>query len=203
VLLAGTSVVLAVEDPGWLSWTLAVSGLLCVAVALRPDRRGVAVVGGLLLSASSWVRLADADVHAPEPYVAPLALAAVLLGYLRRRTQPGLSSFAAYGAGLTVALVPSLLKALDDPTPTRGLLLLVVAFGVVVAGVLEQLRAPLVIGGVVLAVDAVHLVAPYASALPRWMLLAVAGTVLVLLGATYEQRLRDMARLRERYDGLR
>jgi len=60
-----------------------------------------------------------------------------------------------------------------------------------------------VIGGSVLAVDALHLLAPYASALPRWTLLAGAGTVLVVLGATYEQRLRDVTRLRERYDGLR
>lgn len=158
--LAATSVVLAVEDPGWLSWTLAATGLLGLALAIHPDRREIGLVGGLLLSASSWVRLADAHVHAPEPYVAPLAVAALLFGYLRRRTQPALSSFAAYRAGLSIALVPSLLKALGDPTPTRGLLLLVVSAGVVVAGVHDRLRATLVIGGSVLAVDAPHLLAP-------------------------------------------
>ncbi|MCU1594837.1 MAG: integral rane protein, partial [Frankiales bacterium] len=199
-VLAAVTVLLAVDDPGWFSWTLAVDGLLCLAVAIRPDRRVLGLAGGLLLSASSWVRLADAGVTAPEAYVAPLALAALLFGYLRRRSDPRTGSFAAYGAGLSVALVPSLLKGLDDPTPTRGLLLLVVAGAVVVTGGLERLRAPLVIGGGVLAVDALHLVAPYASALPRWTLLAGAGTLLVVLGATYEQRLRDVARLRTSYD---
>ncbi|MCW2600263.1 MAG: hypothetical protein JWM02_2092 [Frankiales bacterium] len=33
-------------------------------------------------------------------------------------------------------------------------------------------------------------------------LLAGAGALLVVLGATYEQRLRDMRRPRERYEGL-
>ncbi len=202
-VLASTSVILAVEDPGWLSWTLALSGLLCLALAVKTDRRVVGLAGGLLLSASSWVRLADAHVTSPEPYVAPLALAALLFGFLRRRSQPSLSSFAAYGAGLSIALTPSLLKALDDPTPTRGLLLLAVAAGVVLVGGRERLRAPLVIGGAVLAIDALHLLAPYASALPRWTLLAGAGALLVLVGATYEQRLRDMARLRETYEAWR
>ncbi len=201
-ILAATCVVLAVGDPGWLSWTLAAAGLLGLAVAIRPDRRVVGLVGGLLLSGSSWVRLADAGVEAPEPYVAPLAAAALLFGYLRRRETPGTSSFAAYGAGLSIALVPSLLKALDDPTPTRGLLLLVVCVGVVLVGVKERLRAPLAVGGTVLVVDALRLLAPYASAVPRWTLLATAGAALVVVGATYEQRLRDVTRIRERYDAL-
>jgi hypothetical protein len=201
-LLAATAVVLAADDPGWLSWTLATTGVLAIAVAVRPDRRLAGLLGGLLLSASSWVRLADAGVHAPEPYVAPVAVAALVFGHLRRRSQPTLSSFEAYGAGLSVALVPSLLKALADETPTRGLVLLAVCAGVVLAGVADRLRAPLVVGGSVLVVDALDLLGPYAAALPRWLLLGAAGTLLVVVGATYEQRLRDVARLRERYERL-
>lgn len=199
-ILAGTAVLLAAGDPGWLSWSLALSGLLALAMAIRPDRRQVGLLGGLLLSASSWVRLADAHVVSPEPYVAPLALVALVFGHLRRRTQPELGSFAAYGPGLSLALVPSLLKALTDGTPTRGLLLLVVALAVVMVGARDRLRAPLILGGLVVVLDALHLLAPYASALPRWTLLAGAGALLVGVGATYEQRLRDMTRLRARYD---
>jgi MYXO-CTERM domain-containing protein len=146
------------------------------------------------------VRLADAGVHAPEPYVGPLAVAALVVGWLRRRRQPELASFAAYGPGLSLALLPSLLRSFGDDTPTRALVLLVVAVAVVVTGAHGRLRAPLVIGGLVVVADAVHLLAPYAAALPRWVLLAAAGVVLVLLGATYEQRLRDAARLREQYE---
>ena len=128
LLLATAAVSLAADDATWLSVTLGVSGVLALALAIRPDRHDVGLLGGLLLTASSWVRLADADVEAPEPYAAPLAITALVFGHLRRRGGQA-SSFQAYGAGLTVALVPSLLKALADESATRGLLLLLVCVG--------------------------------------------------------------------------
>jgi hypothetical protein len=202
VVLAVTSLTLAATDLGWLSWALAANALLALAVSVRHDRRYVGIAGGLLLTASSWVRLADSHVHAPEPYVAPLAAVALVLGHLRRRAHPGLGSMTAYGPALTLALVPSLLKAFADDTPTRGLLLLMVSVAVVLAGSQAHLRAPLAIGGAVVVLDGLHLLAPYASSVPRWLLLAGAGLLLVGLGATYEQRLKDVQRLRARYDAL-
>ncbi len=197
--LAAVAVALTTADPGWLSWSLAATGLGCLALAVRPDRRQVAAVGGLLLSASSWVRLAEAHVTAPEPYVLPLAAVALVLGHLRRRSQPGLGSVPAYGPGLSLLLVPSLLASLSG-TPTRGLLLLPVAAVVLVLG--RGLRAPLLLGGGVLIVDAMHLLLPYASSVPRWTLLAAVGTALVVLGATYEQRRSDLDRLRTRFAAM-
>ena len=193
---------LAVRDAGWLSWVLAGLALLALATALRPDRRAVAVAGGLLLSASSWVRLADAGVSAPEPYVLPLAVAALTLGHLRRRAVPGTRSWQAYAPGLSVLLLPSLLASLDDDTATRALLIGGLALAVLLVGARARLQAPLAIGAAVLAVDAVQLVGPYAAALPRWSTLGVAGTLLVAVGATYEQRRREVNRLRETYAAL-
>lgn len=201
-LLAATGTGLAVGDAGWLSWTLAADGLLALALSLRADRRPVAVLGALLLSASSWVRLDLAHVGAPEPYVLPLAVVALLLGHLRRQRQPGLGSFAAYGPGLSLLLVPSLLAAFADDVPLRAVLLLPAAALVVVAGVQDRLRAPMVVGGTVLVLDALQLLAPYAAALPRWSLLALVGAVLVTLGTTYEQRRKELDLLRERYEAL-
>ena len=201
--VAGVSAaLLAVGDAGWLSWVLAGTGLLGAATALRPDRRSVAAVGGLLLSASSWVRLADAGVTAPEPYVLPLAAVALILGHLRRRAVPGTRSWAAYAPGLTIALLPSLLASFDDAGLTRPLLLGLAALGVLLVGAGFRLQAPLTIGAAVLAVDALQLLAPYAAALPRWLSLGAAGMLLVAVGATYEQRRRDVSRLRESYDAL-
>ncbi|MFN2540212.1 MAG: SCO7613 C-terminal domain-containing membrane protein [Mycobacteriales bacterium] len=200
-LLGTVGLSLCTGDAGWLSWSLTVDGVLALAVAVRPDRRAVGYAGALLLSASSWVRLADANVHAPEPYVLPLAVMTLALGYLRR-SHPGMGSFEAYGAGLALALVPSLLTSLDDPTPFRGLMLLLAAAAVLLVGSQQRLRAPLAIGGSVLAVDAVHLLAPYAAALPRWLVLAAAGALLVGVGATYEQRRRDVQRIRDRFDSF-
>ena len=49
---------------------------------------------------------------------------------------------------------------------------------------------------------ALDLLGPYAAALPRWLSLGGAGTLLLVVGATYEQRRRDLARLREGFDAL-
>lgn len=198
--LGAASVVLTVDEPGQLSLCLAALGVLALAVSTQADRRLVGLGGGLLLTFSSWVRLADSGVHAPEPYVLPLALVALAAGYLRRRSHPTMGSWEAYAAGLSLGLGPSLLKSFDDDTPTRGLLLLVVAASVVVAGVPRRMRAPLVVGGSVVVLDLLHLIGPYASALPRWLLLATVGALLVGTGATYEQRREDVHRLKERYD---
>lgn len=193
---------LATVDAGWLSWVLAGTGLLALATGLRPDRRAVAVAGGLLLSASSWVRLADAEVTAPEPYVLPVAALALLLGHLRRRTETSTRSWSAYGPGLLLLLVPSLLASFDDATLVRPLLLGLASLVVLLLGAAGRLQAPLLVGGAVLATDALQLLAPYAAALPRWLPLAAAGALLVALGATYEQRRRDVRGLRGRYDAL-
>ena len=196
------ALLLAGPDAGWLSWVFAGLALVALGAALRPDRRRVALAGGLLLSASSWVRLADAGVTDPEPYVLPLAVAALVLGHLRRRREPGTRSFAAYGPGLGALLVPSLLASYAGSPLWRPLTLAGVALVVVLLGARDRLQAPLAIGGAVLAADAVLLLAPYAAAMPRWLVLGAAGTLLVAVGATYEQRLRDLSRLRERYEAL-
>jgi hypothetical protein len=201
-LLAVVAIGLTVDDPGWLSWSLALTGLIALVDAPHADRRMVAAAGGLLLSASSWVRLADAGVEAPEPYVVPLGLVALVLGWLRVRRAPATRSFAAYGPGLSLLLLPSLVASFDDETLTRPLLLGGVALGVLLVGAQQRLQAPLVIGGGVLAVDALQLLAPYAAALPRWLTLGAAGLLLVGVGATYEQRRRDVASLRKRFDAL-
>jgi hypothetical protein len=145
---------------------LAGLGLLALATALRPDRRPVAVAGGLLLSASSWVRLADAGITAPEPYVLPLAAAALVLGALRRRAEPTTRSWAAYGPGLLLALVPSLLAGLDGDDLTRPLLVGLAALAVLLAGARSRLQAPLAVGAGVLVVVALDLLGPYAAASP-------------------------------------
>ena len=199
---AGVAVALTATDAGWLTWSLALTGLLALAVALQPDRRQVAYAGTLLLAASSWVRLADTDITAPEPYVVPLALVALTLGHLRRRREPSVRSFPAYGPGLSLGLVPSLLASLTDDNLTRPLLLGLVALAILLLGARGRLQAPLAFGAGVLAVDALHLLAPYAAALPRWLPLLAAGVAVVSIGATYEKRRQDLAGLRERFGAM-
>jgi hypothetical protein len=109
----------------------------------------------------------------------------------------------AYGPGLGLLLLPSLVVAVDGTGLARPLLLGAVALGVLLIGVAGRSQAPLVAGAATLAVLAIDLLAPYASAVPRWTALAAAGTLLVVVGATFEQRRRDAVLLRERYAALR
>ncbi|MBM7169278.1 hypothetical protein JQK87_12790 [Streptomyces sp. G44] len=183
-----------------LALALALCGVIAAGTALRPDRRPVGYAAGALFLLASWVRLAAWEVVTPEAYTLPATVPALLLGLLRRRRDPGVSSWVAYGPGLALTLLPSLAAAWGDPHWQRPLLLGAAALTLTLVGARHRLRAPLVLGGTVLALDALHELAPYlvqvAGALPRWLPPALAGLLLLGVGATYEQRLRDARRLR-------
>lgn len=185
------------------STALALAGAAALGVALRAGRRRPAVLTATaLLSVSTWIRLAAAGVSAPEPYTVPLGVVALVLGHLHRRRFPGTGSWPAYGPGLGLALLPSLGAAFVDVHGIRPLLLGLVALGVTLAGVRHRLRAPLLIGGAILATDALHELAPAIvqslGLLPRWVPVAGAGLLLLFVGATYERRLAEGRRLRDR-----
>ncbi|MER7407017.1 hypothetical protein ABT373_32215 [Streptomyces sp. NPDC000070] len=192
---------LAVTDPPLLALVLASCGVITAGTALRPDRRPVGYAATALFVLAAWVRLAAWDVGAPEAYTLPVTVPALLVGALRRRRDPQASSWTAYGPGLAATLLPSLAAAWGDPHWTRPLLLGTAALLVTLLGARRRLRAPLVLGGSVLALVALHELAPYVvqvtGALPRWAPPALAGLLLLALGATYEQRIRDVRRVRE------
>ena len=185
-------------DRLWLA--LLAAGVATAVVSLRSGLHRVGWAAGGLLAASSWVRLVLSDVEAPEPYTVPAGVALVALGLWRRR-DPAYSSWRAYGAGLGLALVPSLIRALSDPGNLRPMLLGLAAAVVLCSGIARRLKAPLMLGGAVLAVDAVvqlspHLVLFY-SAVPRWSMIAGAGLLLLFVGMTYERRAQELLALRQ------
>ncbi|MER7776025.1 hypothetical protein ABTZ21_13650 [Streptomyces sp. NPDC096191] len=192
---------LAVTDLPTLALVLALCGVVAAATALRADRRPVGHAAAAMFLLATWVRLVAWDVTTPEAYTLPVTVPALVVGLLRRRREPTVSSWTAYGAGLAVTLVPSLLATWGDPHWTRPLLLGAASLAVTLAGARHRLQAPLLLGGGALALVALHELAPYIAqavdALPRWVPPALAGVVLLVLGATYEQRLRDAHRVRE------
>ncbi|MGI5483796.1 SCO7613 C-terminal domain-containing membrane protein [Streptomyces lavendofoliae] len=193
---------LASARPAVLALVLALCGVPAAATAVRPERRPAAgYAATALFVAATWVRLAASEVSLPEAYALPVAVPALVVGVLRRRRDPEASSWAAYGPGLGAALVPSLCAAWTDGSWPRPLLLGLVALGVTLAGARLRLQAPLLLGGAVLALVGLHELAPYVvqavGALPRWLPPALAGLLLLAVGATYEQRLRDARRLRD------
>ncbi|MFF0557399.1 SCO7613 C-terminal domain-containing membrane protein [Streptomyces sp. NPDC004266] len=199
---------IAASRPAFLALALALGGVIAAATAVRPERRRFASwAAAVLFLLATWVRLAVWDVTAPEAYTLPVTVPALAVGYLRRRRDPEASSWTAYGPGLAVTLLPSLPAAWVDPEWARPLLLGVAALVVTLLGARFRLQALLVLGGVVLALDGLHELAPYVvqavGALPRWLPPALAGLLLLAVGATYEQRLRDARRLRERLGRMR
>ncbi|MFI0718613.1 SCO7613 C-terminal domain-containing membrane protein [Streptomyces sp. NPDC021224] len=206
-VLGAVAVTATAGHPQELSLALALAGAGAAGTALRAERRrAAATAAALLLSASLWVQLALAEVHAPEPYTVGPSAVLLALGHLRRRRAPALGSWPAYGPGLCATLLPSLVAVWAQPHGPRPLLLGAAALTVTLLGARHRLRAPLVTGGLVLLADAAHELAPAVlhslAHVPHWAPVALAGGLLVYVGATYERRLAEARRLRSTFHSL-
>jgi hypothetical protein len=177
-------------------------GLALGLRALRPGEtaavRRVHVIAALLVELGAWWLLIGGEgVATVEAYTLPAAAVALFIGWLVRRGPGERSSWVAYGPALAAALLPTLASVLaGEGEPLRRLLLGLGALAVLLAGAYARLRAPVVAGGGVLAVVALHEVVLAWDLLPRWIPLAVAGLLLVGLAMTLERRRRDVARVR-------
>jgi hypothetical protein len=193
LLGAGVLHASARQAPGWTAVYLTVCGVVVTVMSLvRPDRRVLAPVGGVLLAAASWVRLWDLGVSAPEPYTLPSALVLLLFGLDRLRRDRSAGTVTTLAPAVSLALVPSLLWALDEPTGLRPVLLGIGCLLLVMAGARLGWTAPLVLGAGVGAVLVLRLAAPYVGdAVPRWVLIGAAGALLIAVGATWERRLAE------------
>ena len=196
VPVALLGILLATDDPAWrlpIAFTIYGAGLSLVAL-WRADRRYVGYAGGLFLAAASWVRLAGDDVSVIEAYTLPSAIALLVVGTVKMyRTDA--SSFVALTPGLSLAVVPSLLVALSEPTSGRALAVGLAGVVLVLIGAAERWAAPMVFGGGAAGLLLVVNLAPYAQALPRWVLFAVVGATLLYLGVTWERRLSNLRSL--------
>lgn len=172
---------------GQLGLDLAIVGAAALAYSLATRRRWVTALAVADLVVAAWIPLAGAHVTTPEAYSLPAAAGLLLLTLPALRA--GAASWAAEGAALTVALVPSTVTVVAQPTALRLVLVVASAVALVIVGTLRHRQAPFVLGCAALAYVAVGLLAPYAPLLPRWITLTAAGLVLLLLGATYERRI--------------
>lgn len=196
------SVLAATGDIDRLSLALLVGVAAFAAHALRPTRRPslwVAVAAALVLV---WLRLAVADVAAVEAYTLPAAVALLAAGWAYRRSGASTGSWATVGHALVVAFGPTLVVSLDDPGLVRPLVTVVAATAVLLGGVRARAQAPVAVGAAVVAVLAARQLAPLAADLPRYVVFATVGAVLLALGATFEQRRRDVSELRDRFGRL-
>lgn len=180
----------------WLALHLTLAGALVTTSALvHPHRRALGWLGGLLLAAATWVRLADLGVEAPEAYTLPSATALVLVGVLRLHRDSSASTRYALTPGLALATVPSLLWVLtQDPITLRALLLGIGCLALVMVGVRLGWSAPLVAGALVGALLALRELAPYLVETPQWIAIGLAGALLTVVGVTWERRVNDLQR---------
>ncbi|WP_067832002.1 SCO7613 C-terminal domain-containing membrane protein [Actinomadura kijaniata] len=200
-LLVPVALAMTHDRPGPLALAFALTGLLGLGVATRPGRRRVGWAGVAALGAAWWTFLLTIGVTAVEAYAAPVSAVLLALG-LRRAA----SSWERHGPALAVALVPSLVAAWPGHGP-RPLLLALAALAVTLAGVRLRLQAPLLLGGATVLLVAGNAVAPlvteFLTRVPGWAPVAALGLFTLVVGATYEQRLRDLRRLRTTFTALR
>jgi hypothetical protein len=198
VALEAAAVVLAALAVGYsgdertsaMALTIVGTAVCLVAVTTR-DRGLAGWAGAGVLGVATVVRVLS-DVSAPELYTLPAAALLVAAGAWRLRLDRGTSSFTVLGSGLTLALLPSLLLALDEPVSLRGALIGAAAVLVLAAGVQQRLAAPFVLGAVTTGILAVRHLQPVADAVPRWISLGGVGVMLLLVGVTWEARRRNL-----------
>ncbi|GAA2515786.1 SCO7613 C-terminal domain-containing membrane protein [Pilimelia columellifera] len=178
-------------------WAAAL-GLRGLTPGETPVRRRGYVAAGLGAALLAWwLLLASHNVAVMEAYTVPLAAVALLLGWLATRRDPSHRSWSAYGPGLAAGLLPTLGSVLvGDGQPWRRLALGAAALVAVLLGSVYRRQAPVVLGGIVLALTALHELVLVWDDLPRWIPLAVGGLLLVGLAVTLERRRRDLAALR-------
>ncbi|GAA3090505.1 hypothetical protein GCM10017600_46500 [Streptosporangium carneum] len=197
--LAAVALPLTADSLSLAALACAAAGVLMVGTALRPDRRWAGYAGTGLLLVASWLRLLASDITVVEAYTVPFSLVLLAFGWWRARGR-AVSSWRAYGTGLASSLLPSVVAMLTGAGWVRPLLLGTVCLAVLLAGARFRLQAPALLGGLALAAVALHELAPWITqavmAVPRWVPMALGGVLLVVVGATYEARLRDVRRLR-------
>jgi hypothetical protein len=155
-----------------------------------PVTAGIAA-GLFAMGAFVWV-----GVTPVELLTAPAAIGGIAYGTWILARMPEARTCPALGLWLALLVVPSLLHDLGPSELWRVVGLGVVALGLVIAGAVLRLQAPLVLGSVVLLVHGVAQLWPWISrayvAVPWWLWLGIGGALLIFVAATYERRVRQL-----------
>lgn len=189
--------------------------LLLALVPLRGWRAGPAwlrnttVLFGVTLAVFVAITAMSAAANGITPpvelFTLPGGLTFSALGFVYLRRIPALRSWPALAPGLVVTLIPSLIAELVEPTAWRIAVVTVLTVAAILLGAVGKLQAPLVLGtivGVVHAIIAIRTTLPE-LVVPWWVWLAIAGSILVTVAATYEARMRDARRLAQTIRSLR
>jgi hypothetical protein len=191
-----SAVTLAADESLSLSLHLVLAGALLVAHSLvHASRRPLAWAGSVLIMLGTWVRLWSVDSSVTELYTMPPALLLLAIGLVRMRRDAETSTAVALTPGLLLATVPSLVHVVaTDPVSVRAAVLGIACVVLAVGGAQLRWSAPLLVGAGVGTLLLLAETAPYAAATPQWVVIGLAGTVLVVVGTTWERRVVDVRR---------
>ncbi|WP_017571835.1 SCO7613 C-terminal domain-containing membrane protein, partial [Nocardiopsis halotolerans] len=109
---------------------------------------------------------------------------------------------------LALLLLPTVLSVLvEDGMTWRVPAVLVLGLAVAVWGLRQRLQAALVLGGLVLVMTSLRAFGPplwdLTRFVPNWVPFAVAGVLLLVIGARYEANLERLRRLGRWMAGMR
>ena len=134
----------------------------------------------------------------------PPALLILVIGAVGLRARPEQSSWSALGGGLGLLVVPPVVQVLDAPDDlVRLVAVVVVGCALASVGRYARLQAPLVWGVGALALVALTQHDEVTGVLPRWLLLAGGGALLLWLSISYERQLRRLTAVREGLAAMR
>jgi hypothetical protein len=199
-LVSAVGVGQCLGHPGSASAATVIAGITSLGVAARADRRP-AFWAGIALCYVAWcIGLAANGVTMPEPYTLPAALGSIAAGWRASMREPRPHSWLAYGPGLALLLLPSLVMAWDVTGWVRPAAVGAASVGIAIIGARTRTQAPLLAGVTVAVLEAARGLAPNVvrlmHALPGWIPAAAGGAVLLWSGATYEARLGNLRAIR-------
>ena len=163
----------------------------------------MALAGAAAITLAGWAEASARSVHLVELYTVPTGLLCVAFGVQALRRDQKLGSWLAFGPGLAVLLGPSLVLSLQHPVSWRAPVVGLALVACVLVGASRLLQAPLVLGAAGFGLLVLREVSPYAFGMPRWAGIGLAGLILVSLGASWENRLRNLQRARHSMAAMR
>jgi hypothetical protein len=196
LVIEGSSSELAVR------WTIA--GVVIIALSFVIKDRQIYLWPGIAALIVAYVLLiVDSGFSFVEAYTLPLGAGALGVGLFLTRKRPDTTTWLLLGPGLALALLPSVPQALADPTGLRALLLGVGALVALSVGIRLGWQSPFIFGVAIAAALLLFNIGPYANAAPRVVLIAVVSGVLLGVGITWEDRVRDSRKLVTYVRGMR
>jgi hypothetical protein len=179
---------LAIPSRPWVAAGLTAMVPLFLAASMRRDRTNVyAATAGAAALGATWAWLVAAEVTVVEAYTVPTAALALAVGGFSWKVGRA-RSWLNLGPAVVLALLPTLALAIARNDDGRAIAVGIAALSVLLVGAWQQLQAPIVLGAIALLALGIDKLGPQAVRLPRWMMLAIAGALLLWVGTTFERR---------------